>query len=343
MTTDVRLPGRRHMPSLGLPEELWLRDDHLLCVKHAAFTETYQRFYYRDIESITVTVTKRFLYLNLLFGVFLGIGIIMFLLDAPMPFYCMFVGIWLILTLINLVYGKTCKTELRTRINTRSCTSLRRLRSTKIAIALLNERIRAAQMADAESVPPPMPAAPEAENAPAEPTTIEDVVAEQPTAAEPAADTPPPMPTAEPVRLRWHQTTVVLLAIQALLALNIALYPRFDLSVLLVVFLFVSSGFAVPALIAQRRSNVPHPAKVACWSASLFQFIVGYAVVMALAIFAEIGSKSSGTLHLQTVAEGYDALFSEHGALRSLYAIYAVISFALAAWLALTLRSVRRR
>ena len=330
MTTDVRLPGRRHMPSLGLPEELWLRDDHLLCVKHAAFVETYQRFYYRDIESITVTVTDRFLYLNLLFGVFLGIGIILLLCATPIPVYCAFAGIWLILTLVNLAYGKTCKTELRTRINTRSCTSLRRLRSTKIAIALLNERIRAAQMADAETVPPPMPAAPEAE-----------VTPEEPPAAESVADMPPPMPTAEPVRLRWHQTTVVLLAIQALIALNIALYPQFSLFMLLVVFLFVSSGFAVPALIAQRRNNVPHPAKVACWSASLFQFIVGYAIVMALATLIEVGKKSSVTL--QTVAGGYDTLFMEHGALRSLYVVYAVITFALAAWLALTLRSVRQR
>ena len=340
MTTDIRLPGRHHVLSSGLPEELWLCDDHLLCIKHAVFVETYQRFYYRDIESITVTVTKRFWILNLLFGSSLVFGIILLVSGAPMPAFCVFVVIWLIPTLINIAYGTTCKTELRTRVNTRSCTSLRRLRSTKKAIALLNERIRAAQMTDAETVPPPVPAAPEAADMPTEPPAVEETVAEPPPAAA-VIDAPPPMPPAERVNLRWHQITVVLLAIQALIALNIALYPQFSLSMLLVMFLFVSSGFAVPALIAQRRSNVPHPAKVACWSASLFQFIVGYVVVMVLAFLIEVDKKSSVTL--QTVAGGYDALFSEHGALRSLYAVYAVITFALATWLALTLRSVKRR
>lgn len=331
MTTDRLLPGRHHVLSSGLPEELWLREDHLLCVKHAVFIEMYQRFYYRDIESVTVTVTNRRRILNLLFGVFLGIGIILSRLEVPMLVYSTFSWIWLILTLTNFAFGATCKTVIRTRVNTRVCTSLRRMRTTRQALELLSERIRAAQAADMEATPPPL--APE-------PLPSAEAAAESPLAPEPVTDVPPALPPVEAVVLRSHQAFVFLLAIQALVSLNTALYPRFDLTLLLSVLLFIATGISIPALITQRRKPVPPPAKVACWSAAIFQFLVGYAVLMGLYILVIVNNQFS--LDLTEISETYNELFANHVALRSIFVVYTGATFALAAWLALTLRSPRR-
>jgi hypothetical protein len=41
---------------------LWLGADHLLQVEHTGYTEEYKRFYFRDIQGITVQKDNRFLY-----------------------------------------------------------------------------------------------------------------------------------------------------------------------------------------------------------------------------------------------------------------------------------------
>ena len=38
---------------------LWLGKDHLLCVDSSGYTETYKRFYFRDIQAVTLVATKR--------------------------------------------------------------------------------------------------------------------------------------------------------------------------------------------------------------------------------------------------------------------------------------------
>ena len=38
---------------------LWLGRDHLLCVDSSGYTETYKRFYFRDIQAVTIVATKR--------------------------------------------------------------------------------------------------------------------------------------------------------------------------------------------------------------------------------------------------------------------------------------------
>jgi hypothetical protein len=329
MPPDRRLPGRRHALSSGFPEELWLRGDHLLCVRQAVFVESYQRFYYRDIESITVTATRRFLLLNLLFGVILVMGAVLLLLDVPFPVFCVFAGLWLFLTLINLAFGATCKTMLRTRVNTRSLTSLRRMRTTRKALALLSERIRAAQ---AEEETPD--AGPPSTNDERQMTNDNPEPPPLPAAA------PPPLPPAGTVVLRWHQALAVLLALQALAALNAALYPRFGLAALLVSLLFIATAVSVPALITQRRRDAPRPARAACWWASGFQFLVGYVVLTGLGILT--GARPQLSFNLSPLIEAYETLLAAHGALRSVFVVHAGFAFCLAAWLAAALRSARR-
>ena len=52
-----RLPGRGRTP-LG-SHSLWIGEDHLLLVELRGFTETYRRFYFRDVQAIILRRTDR--------------------------------------------------------------------------------------------------------------------------------------------------------------------------------------------------------------------------------------------------------------------------------------------
>ena len=141
---DVRLP-RSIKFVLSNTEELWLRDTHLLCVRYSFGTETYQRFDYRDIESVSVVRTKTWLW-------FLGLWLlpVLFLIDRFIevdglpPWVLLFAVPFVILLFLN-GRDRTCRTELRTRVNTRRLSSLSRVSATRRAVGMLCERIRAAQ------------------------------------------------------------------------------------------------------------------------------------------------------------------------------------------------------
>lgn len=141
MGNERRLPGRRHGYSSGRPEELWLRDDHLLCVRSIMMVENYQRFYYRDIESVTIVPTARRLKLNLIMGAGLGLAAFLMLFDLPTEVFVFFAIIVAIPMAINTAFGRSCTTVLRTRVNRRQLDSLRRLRTARKAVALLSTRI----------------------------------------------------------------------------------------------------------------------------------------------------------------------------------------------------------
>jgi len=53
-----KLPGHRRGFLRG--SSLWLAPDHLLLVKSLRFREEYQRFYFRDIQSIGIADGPRF-------------------------------------------------------------------------------------------------------------------------------------------------------------------------------------------------------------------------------------------------------------------------------------------
>ncbi|HWI55617.1 MAG TPA: hypothetical protein VNZ22_00220, partial [Bacillota bacterium] len=47
---------------------LWLGPDHLLCIETTGYTETYKRFYFRDIQAVLIRQTKRQRNWTLAFG-----------------------------------------------------------------------------------------------------------------------------------------------------------------------------------------------------------------------------------------------------------------------------------
>ena len=137
---------------------LWLGPDHLLSVDSSGFSETYKRFYFKDIQAITLYRTKRYPWWNVTVGFFALVFIFAVVLLAPAPSAPWkvddiagasvlggIIGLLVLLLLINLFSGPTCKTFLRTAVQIEELPSLCRVRKTRRILAKIHPLILAAQ------------------------------------------------------------------------------------------------------------------------------------------------------------------------------------------------------
>jgi len=133
---------------------LWLGKDHLLCLDAASYSETYKRFFFRDIQSISIQMTMRRVYWNW----FLGIPTAVFLL-AGVPYFAfgtrkstgeliavsIITAAFLIPLVVNNLLGPTCSCRIKTAVQSEELRSLRRLRKTEKVIGRLRPLIAASQ------------------------------------------------------------------------------------------------------------------------------------------------------------------------------------------------------
>jgi len=140
-----RLPGRssRFMNT----SSLWEADDVLLLVESHFVSESYRRFHWSDIQAFVICKTLKGLIMNIVFGVLtLLFGIPIFFVEtAAAIFFGIFVGLFLILGLVNFFRGPTCRCMLRTAVQTQELHSLNRLKTARKVIERLRPRIEAAQ------------------------------------------------------------------------------------------------------------------------------------------------------------------------------------------------------
>jgi hypothetical protein len=148
MTAPVykKLPGRGRTWS-GVCR-VWLGEDHVLVVQAGGYSETYRRFFFKDIQAIVVQRTHTGKMWNGIWGgIFLFFGILaavggefvtsMVLLCIGAPF-----GFALI---ANLILGPMCVLTIRTAVQTERISALRRLRGAEQFIARIEPFIVAAQ------------------------------------------------------------------------------------------------------------------------------------------------------------------------------------------------------
>ena len=143
--THRRLPGRGSSAFESV--RLYLGSDHLLQVSSSGFTETYRRFYFRDIQTISLRKSAHGKAWNavcasivvLLGAIASGIGG-----PAAIAWWAV-AGIFLLVLALNLGRGPTCVCRIRTAVQTRTLASLNRLRSATKVVAQLRPFIEAAQ------------------------------------------------------------------------------------------------------------------------------------------------------------------------------------------------------
>jgi hypothetical protein len=138
---------------------LWLGTDHLLSVDSNGYTESYKRFYFRDIQSITIQKTGNWQIWNFIWGIAVFIALALVLATKPpgwpsswdsndeagLFFFTGLIALLVMFLLINFFLGATCKCYLRTAVQIEELPSLRRLRKTRKIMAQIRPLIAAAQ------------------------------------------------------------------------------------------------------------------------------------------------------------------------------------------------------
>jgi hypothetical protein len=149
-----RLTRSRARTAVGIVSvgrnSLWLAKDHLLCIDTSGYTETYKRFYLRDIQAITVRQTNGWIYAGLVIGlVFAGLGLIALAWGRREP-----VAGWIFGTLaallgliaaIHFARGPTCVTHLRTAVQTEQLASINRMHQARRILRRLRPLIAEVQ------------------------------------------------------------------------------------------------------------------------------------------------------------------------------------------------------
>jgi hypothetical protein len=142
-----RLPGT----GSGVFEtvRLYLAADHLLQVSSSGFTESYRRFYFRDIQSITLRKSMHGKVWNVIWVLiaFLLVVIAQEESGAARFVWWSVAGIFVLLLALNILRGPTCVCQIRTAVQTRPLPSLNRLRRASRVLAQLKPLIAATQEA----------------------------------------------------------------------------------------------------------------------------------------------------------------------------------------------------
>jgi hypothetical protein len=211
-TPYQRLPGRRWR--VFTKDTLWLGEDHLLSVRSWYFTESYRRFYFRDIQAIAVQAMGT---RGLTAFDWTAIGLVALL--SGTLFYTRR-PVWaVVLILCGATYAllrarrANCVSWIQTAVSTERLPSLGRLGNARKAMALIESKILDAQAdivseapEEASVLPPPLPAAGPPPLPVAEPLQMPPPVP----ALTPVA-TPPPLPgAAAPQKTIWHQLAFAL-------------------------------------------------------------------------------------------------------------------------------------
>jgi len=140
-----RLPGQ----GSGAFEtaRLYLGTDHLLQVSSSGFTESYRRFYFRDIQAITLRASIHGKIWNAAWGFFIFFSVVIALQvsDIAIVIWLGIAAISLLLIGINVARGPTCVCQIQTAVQTRPLPSLNRLRRAGKIMAQIKPLIEAAQ------------------------------------------------------------------------------------------------------------------------------------------------------------------------------------------------------
>jgi hypothetical protein len=127
---------------------LWLGKDHLLLVDTEGYTETYKRFYLRDIQAIMLRKNSRQLAFGIVLGAVAALSSLPVLLasdEAVKWSFGVIAGIFTIPFLWNLIAGPTCSCCLRTAVQTEELPSVSRIRRARKLLARLRPLVAEAQ------------------------------------------------------------------------------------------------------------------------------------------------------------------------------------------------------
>jgi hypothetical protein len=127
--------------------------DHLLLISRTGYTETYKRFYFRDIQAVIIRKTATALVLNI---VLIILALPFFWLaasatDRPPQIYwerlawASIGGFFLFLALLSFWRGSSCITHIKTAVQTERLAAWHRMRAARKGMEMIRPRLLEAQ------------------------------------------------------------------------------------------------------------------------------------------------------------------------------------------------------
>ena len=229
---------------------LYAAADHLLLCSSSGFMETYARFYFVDIEAITVRRTMRGMVWNavLAFGLFVSL-VTLWETNPPHVVSGIFAGFFAFLLILNVAFGATCVTQLQTRVQTRAL-PIRRVRKALRVVDRLFKTIEDAQAEIVVAAPVETP-----------------VQALAPVSQAPGVSVPPPLPGEKPVN-RGSGIRVVAFAwllLTGATAIGAGLLHRDALRYSACAALLINLPIGIIALVQQRRYALAARPRLIIW------------------------------------------------------------------------------
>ena len=224
---------------------LWLGKDHLLCIDTSGYTEDYKRFFFRDIQAITLRKTGGMRTRAAIYGFLAGVCALLALViqDLGATVIMSIIGVpCAILLVANLALGPMSVCQIHTAVQSEELPSMNRLRRARGVLDRVRPLIEAAQgrLSPAELqfnlTNPPLPESP-------------------PVIARYAAPKPP-----EPIRHAAGKTHLVLfcLLLADLPGTVTAVAFKSDwMDALGWLMVLLTVGFAIAALIRQHNTDLP--------------------------------------------------------------------------------------
>ena len=127
---------------------LWQGPDHFLQIETSGYTEEYKRFFYKNIQSITLRKTNRGRNWNIFLLTMLGLGAALLLSvssTAARVAWGIWAGLFAFFAVINLLMGPTATCRVKTAVQQEDLPSLKRLRKCRKVLARLRPEIATAQ------------------------------------------------------------------------------------------------------------------------------------------------------------------------------------------------------
>jgi hypothetical protein len=144
----MRVEGNRLIAVSRSFCSLWMGGDHLLLVDQTGYTETYKRFYFRDIQAVLIRKTAKGAVVSSVLGLLALLFVFWALAVVNLPGR---VTLWIIgglfafFALINLWRGPTCVTQFKTPVQTEEVPSWNHLRAARKGLDRIRPRILEAQ------------------------------------------------------------------------------------------------------------------------------------------------------------------------------------------------------
>ncbi|HLN02212.1 MAG TPA: hypothetical protein VK335_23185 [Bryobacteraceae bacterium] len=262
-----RLPGRPF--SAISRDSLWLAEDHLLSVQSNRFSETYRRYYFRDIQAFTIQrkapISPWTYAAGAVAAAFLAPGL---LFEFQRTFLWISGGLFLAITLALIGLGPTCVCYIQTAVSRDRLGSLRWIRTAEKALSILQPGIEQVQgamtpeLAALPSEPPPIPA---------------------------PAIQPPPLPGAKPPETGWgYEFLFVILLLDSLQSYLSLSHRGTPVDVAGWTILITEVICIVWLMIRQRRFEVPGAIRVIVILALVVTAGFTYAVYMLRTIAAQL-------------------------------------------------------